>query len=240
MKEIIKIILKSNAVGKWIYPFVQECYCLFAIPIKRRRLQRYGGEVLHKIHDILGASNVDYYADWGTLLGIVRDKGFIRHDDDIDLTIVNVDIDPIKLLTLLLQNGFQFIHALTIKDRIVEFSVAWKRLSTDFFFRIPTAYQGKVGIADVYFDPKVEYENTKQNSYKIWLFPEDVSIKSMLFKGGYVNIPENPGSMLEYEYGADWMCPISGWTADKLEGRYELQNGYAVRITNVSEIIKTR
>lgn len=236
MKEFIKKALKSYALGKMIYPFIQRSYQMVALPLKRRRLQSYGGVVLHRLHTLLSNAKIDYYADWGSLLGIVREGGFIRHDDDIDLTIVDKNVNPRLLLKLLLEHEFHFIHAIEIDKRLVEFSVSWKKLSIDFFFRIPVEQDGMVGICDVYYNPNIQYENPNQNNYRVWYFAEEVSTKIIDFKGGDVRIPENPESILEFEYGSDWRSPISGWVSNELKGRFKEKDGYAIRITNLKEV----
>lgn len=55
-------------------------------------------EVLEIIDDICRRYGLVYYADWGTLLGAVRHKGFIPWDDDIDICMPRPDYD--KLIEL--------------------------------------------------------------------------------------------------------------------------------------------
>lgn len=48
-------------------------------------------EILHQIDMLCKRHNLTYFADWGTLLGAVRHKGFIPWDDDIDISMNRID-----------------------------------------------------------------------------------------------------------------------------------------------------
>ncbi len=238
MKERVKEILKASSLGKVFYPYVQACYRAVAIPLKRRRLQRLGKEMLGRLHEVLDANGIDYYLDFGTLLGLVRENNFIKHDDDIDLTIIDRTIEARSLLKTLLSEGFVFIHALTVRGRVVEFSVSYKKLSADFYFYIPITKAGNVGVCDVYFDPSVKYDNPNENNYKVWFIPDGIRTKIVQFMGVDVRIPECPEKILEIEYGKDWRTPIKNWSADKLDDRYQVMEDFAVRLTDIKDVIK--
>ena len=64
-------------------------------------------EVLQIVIDVCKNHNLQYFADWGTLLGAVRHNGFIPWDDDIDICFKRDDYN--KLISILkdeLPKGF--------------------------------------------------------------------------------------------------------------------------------------
>ena len=63
-----------------------------------RLIQKANSELLRVFNDICKENNIQYWIDFGTLLGAVRHKGFIPWDDDIDLGMIREDYE--KLIEL--------------------------------------------------------------------------------------------------------------------------------------------
>ena len=71
-KKIKNILKKNDSLRKFVY--------LFKLPYKRKKLQNNGFSVLVEMGNCLSSINVEYFADFGTLLGIIREDGIIKHD----------------------------------------------------------------------------------------------------------------------------------------------------------------
>lgn len=63
----------------------------FLVESKMKRFWAAEIEVLEEIRRICTKHNIRFFADWGTLLGAVRNKGFIAWDDDLDICMMRDD-----------------------------------------------------------------------------------------------------------------------------------------------------
>ena len=73
--------------------FKKECRCGFEVPEMMKRAWAAQMEVLEVVGKVCEKHHLQYYADWGTLLGAIRHKGFIPWDDDIDVGMLRPDYD---------------------------------------------------------------------------------------------------------------------------------------------------
>ena len=71
--------------------FLKETRCGFEISEMMKRAWAAELEVLEIVVDICNRNKLQYFADWGTLLGAVRHQGFIPWDDDIDICLKRED-----------------------------------------------------------------------------------------------------------------------------------------------------
>ena len=118
---------------KLLYPFVRW---LMVDIFKYRQvvMRRYGYDAVAKIQKVADEIGMTCYPMYGTLLGFVRDGGFIAHDDDMDYMIC----DEGKLDCLyqaLKREGFAFSRYIFFVGKFKEFSMRYKECSVDFFGR---------------------------------------------------------------------------------------------------------
>ena len=110
----------------------------------RKRLQQHGTSALKYIHESLSEVGVSYYLEYGSMLGAVREKHFILHDDDLDFGLPPNAISAKQLCSILTRKGLKFDKAFAWRGFITEISFFYKNIPIDFFmtFNIGGKVQG--------------------------------------------------------------------------------------------------
>ncbi len=131
--------------------------------------------MLTNVDTILKEFGIAYYLDFGTLLGAVREKGFIPWDDDIDISLCN-EKDYAKIpevLKVIAQRYGYRTYLYTFEDAI---NKRIQKGDTLFF-------------EDIDFTDKQNYQIAKIRSNKFWKFGRGNTQLDIFFKyrkGGYL------------------------------------------------------
>lgn len=217
IRRVTKRILKSSTLGKVVYPAIQKVWRKFAIPARIRRLHRHGYEVIADMHNLMVTNNIPYYCDCGTLLGFIRDKGFIKHDEDIDICIMP-DFTPLsRVLKVFLDAGYGFVHGFKYDKRFIEFTVKHpNHITIDVFQHVKNSADSHF-LDEIFIRwfPGRRYPDETANTGLKFLLRGPDSITETKIKDVEVAIPTNAEEVLDSEYGP-WRIPDSGFNSEQL------------------------
>lgn len=184
--------------------------------IKGDYLTRKGIKALHNdgvntidaIEKALMEYGIVFFADCGTLLGIIRDHDFIPWDSDMDYGIVvDNSFDWKKFEEHMNQCGFHKILQFCLQGKITEQAYSWNNnaLKIDFFAKL---HEDQKLVSYIYYR-KPEYEYSSDNDCHVRKMKYAVvhSTKRLKFKGTYVTVPENAEQYLESVYSKSWRTP---------------------------------
>lgn len=177
-----------------------------------------GLKVLKSFDECLTRNGINYQLGFGTLLGAVREKGFIKHDLDIDTCMWYNDYLKYNAKECLEKAGFKLIRCFSVEEGAVgmEQTYLFNGVTIDIFLIYEPVKQmpytchiwAPVG------DTKDKYESMKKYGYLIPYrfevpYPKDVI--RIPFYNILLPIPANYKDILRLRYGEDYMIPNPAW-----------------------------
>lgn len=151
--------------------------------------------------DIFG---LDIYLIYGTLLGAVREGGFISSDNDIDVAYLS-----------------KYSNFKDVFNELVIINVICQRLNRIFSFGDGKGLPKHSGHAHIYSDNKRFIFDVwtswidEDGKYNFYSMGKNLTSEIILpFKSGYFlnhtfNIPNKSDKLLEYLYSSDWKKPMN-------------------------------
>lgn len=180
---------------------------------KQRLLQEFGNSALDTIGKALSSQGVKYFADFGTLLGLVREGGFMTHDIDLDIGILADDAtDYSAIRGALLESGCTLWREYAIQGRVVEESYYFPTGKGNIKFDINyyTSNQTHSWTFLFYRDPKQKYA-LRQRSVVKMTYSRISSVTTIVVGGRTIPVPKNAERLLLEKYGPSWRIPDTGW-----------------------------
>ena len=157
---------------------------------------------------------VNYMMVAGSMLGAVREHGFIKHDFDIDVAIFAKE-GPDRVQQILAQNGFALRHSFQLEggklareDTYEKHNVA---LDIFYVYEDTVQYLCEFKFAEgctSWIDSMERAGHVLCNRVEVPLSERVIRVP---FESIEVNVPENYHEWLSTRYGTDYMTPNPGW-----------------------------
>ena len=208
--KVSKIPLFKTILKPLYYPFKN-----YRKEQQAKYFRKHALNVISQFHDCLTDAGVDYTLAYGTLLGAVREHGFINYDIDIDV-IVWEEQRTDALYEALRLAGFTKLHMMLLRDGKLGREEAFVKdgVSIDVFY----AFDDKEGPYWVEF--KMPEGSASFNSaMKDFGYMVPVKVRLPLskarmlvpFESVHLYIPANADELLKQYYGDNYMTPIKNW-----------------------------
>ena len=148
-------------------------------------------ENLQIFNSIMGKAQITYGLFFGTLLGAIREKNFIEHDEDIDIYLLDEEKEIfLRLLILFKKEGLNLV-----------------RLQGDML----SLMRNNEYIDIYFFKFKLKFGFIKlrvfSNEYEYAAKNLENPIKH-LFLGINISIPNDPETVIKKIYGKNWRMPL--------------------------------
>jgi hypothetical protein len=183
-------------------------------------------EVLSTFNTAMNEAGLNYTLAFGTLLGAVREKGFIKHDADIDTAMWAEDYGP-EIDAALTKKGFKLVHRYTVDGGASarEETYALNGVTVDIFYFYPAIdqypyccdflnHEGKESLKD----SMKRYSDTMV-ARRIQL-PLSKECQLTEFEGLMLPVPVNSTEILIFRYGPDYMTPVKNWSMENSYNKY--------------------
>lgn len=212
--QLKKVIIATPLLSH-MYKLIRELYMKYCRYRKCARLRKFGPEIIGKINDVLTQNKLPYFASCGTLLGVVRERNFIHHDDDVDYNIPAPHKNASEYCKVVLGiKGFIFKRAFEFDGCIKQLVFSYKDIDVDFFFM---HREGTVLYNQAYDRFVSEmYSCREEWSVIRYIFPKIKGTKTVPFAGSFISIPINAEEVLTATYGS-WKTPIKNFSGPQWE-----------------------
>lgn len=216
MLEIANKAAKIKGVKTLLKP-IYYTYKRYMEDKRNRFFLKNGKEVLQQFDAAMKDGDYFYTLAFGTMLGAVREKGFIKHDLDIDVYMWNEDWTP-QLRTHLKKHGFELIHNFLVDNGASgrEETYAKNNISIDIFYIYPPIDQYPYCCDFLMYPGTATFRQSVEEHGG--LIPRRIQLPikkertSTQFEGLPLYIPLNYDEILSYRYGPDYMVPNPNWS----------------------------
>lgn len=181
------------------------------IGMKRRKasVQKNGVSEIQKITSELNKNDIMAFADFGTLLGLIREGKLLNGDGDIDIGIVVNDNNTLRKADLIMEEmGYKLLREFTINNDITEQSYLKNHIKID--FQIYFLVDKDDMFCYLFYNPSGDARE-KQWKSVIKKCPRVKAVKEITIQDHKIFVPTNAEEIISYKYGANWRIPDKSW-----------------------------
>lgn len=189
---------------------------------RKAALKEYGNDVLQAVGEVMDELRVDWYVDYGSLLGIIRDGHFIEYDDDLDFAFFSAD--PAlwsRMEEAFAKRGMKKVRSITYNGQLEEMTFAHHDLTFDLFRH--WRENGQNLAYCFYNKPGVEYPGPNMYSPVLLKHYDFAQTRPMSYDGLEIRVPSEPEKYLASVYTDNWRIPDPNWKADMSPGWNDLE-----------------
>ena len=179
---------------------------------RNKQFRENGIMVLESFDKIMTENDIPYTVFAGTLLGAVREQGFLTHDLDIDVAMF-YDDRPDNLIDILKSGGFELLHRFSIDNGVLGLEETYinNNVTLDIFY-IYTDGQNGTYQCDFYPEKdSVSCEDSMRRCGYVMSrklkFPVSHNFSRLPFANISVSVIDNYKEWLCCRYGKTYMVP---------------------------------
>lgn len=212
------ITLFSNRMPrakKWVeqkVPFVGRMMNTRRERLRVEAYKRFGLETAEQFDKCMREGGYRYMLIGGTMLGAIREHGFIKHDMDLDVSMWIDDYSP-QMVSDLKRFGFEWLYSYQIADGKYgrEDTFDYKGCRIDIFYIYP-AIDRYPYITDYWNEPGMS-PGTYMPRRQEMPFVRETRLEK--FEGLQLPVPVNAEEQCVFRYGDDYMTPNPRWDNHK-------------------------
>jgi len=205
-------------------PFLQHTFTaiyrlIFRSKVEELRAKSFMSKaenILRDFSQCMDETNHFYTLAFGSMLGAIREHGFIKHDADIDVYMWCEDYNQ-KLIQDLKTYGFSFAHGYTVDSGLNgrEVTLVKDGIGIDIFFIYPAVdllpYCCDFIPQDDCQNPLIAMKKYGGVITRRLEMPFVKERRLVDFESLQLYVPKNAETLLEYRYGKDYMIPNAKW-----------------------------
>ena len=193
---------------------------------KNRKLyvefQKNATNVFWLVDSVFKENEIKAWPEFGTLLGIIRDDGPIKHDLDLDFAVVSSRAIQAKIRKAMRSSGFKLVTESILKgsDTIIEEKYLISGVEVDIFYFVESGDQFIAYDLETTSGKSIEEELPDLTHIHPYRNPlSKFNLMTRLYQTKEINIPENLEQHLIELYGRDYQIPNPRWKNSMREKR---------------------